>query len=644
MSESLLVVGLIVPGVAAMFGIGALIGTGVMEFSSAFLWTTLGAIAGDGVSFWIGRLFSSKIEKIWPFVKKPELLENTRQFFLRHGAKSILFGRFVGPVRPIIPAVAGMMNMPGMRFMTVNVASAIVWAPVVLVPGIIFGTSIGIASDVTGRLALIIVIMVLSLWVSYWLAKKTTTAMSPWIASKIDSVYQWSIRHPRVGKMSKQLLDPDYTPGIALFWWLCCLLFFSSIFIWGIHALTVSEEGVFFDQSIFNFLQQARWPRLDKFLIGIYQLGDRVVLAAIVLGFVFIHWKHSDWRMLRYWSLLLGFGYFAYLFLDAVFEISRPLVLDGPGFQENFPAWHAIMPVLVYGFVVIIFSERLSARIRAFLYFIYIILLFMLALSGLVLGGFWFSDVMVGYSFGIAWILVVALVLRRRAHEKIDVKKTGIVTVGIFFGIYTLNLFFQYESDARRFVYEESHIIVSESDWTHRFWRNISPAYRFDLFGRAKQPLTFQWAGSTEEIDKILLTNGWEETLDFNFVNVLRFLAPQIPLKEQSVIPNLYQGREEIRVFRFGKDSDVNSETLIRIWPTQYKLNNGKHIFVGTIEKVEKQIMGFFARRKIVGAFLDPLSYSFTEHVDMMNRVQREQNEFIARDSWDGSVILLGLH
>jgi len=67
-----------------------------------------------------------------------------------------LFGRFVGPVRPVIPAVAGMMQMPAGRFLAVNVASALVWAPAYLLPGIAFGASLELAAEVAGRLAVLV--------------------------------------------------------------------------------------------------------------------------------------------------------------------------------------------------------------------------------------------------------------------------------------------------------------------------------------------------------------------------------------------------------------------------------------------------------------------------------------------------------
>ena len=69
------------------------------------------------------------------------------RFFEKYGGKSVAFGRFVGPMRAVIPLVAGMMGMPTGRFLAANILSAIVWAPVYLLPGIVFGASLELAAE-----------------------------------------------------------------------------------------------------------------------------------------------------------------------------------------------------------------------------------------------------------------------------------------------------------------------------------------------------------------------------------------------------------------------------------------------------------------------------------------------------------------
>ena len=63
-----------------------------------------------------------------------EIASRLRGIVQRYGGKSVAFGRFFGPVRAVIPLVAGMMNMPPWRFVVANVVSALAWAPAYLLP------------------------------------------------------------------------------------------------------------------------------------------------------------------------------------------------------------------------------------------------------------------------------------------------------------------------------------------------------------------------------------------------------------------------------------------------------------------------------------------------------------------------------
>jgi len=136
--ESLFIVGLLLPGVALLFAAAVLAGQGAMG-----LWTLLfagwaGAVVGDGVSFIIGQRSQCLCHR-WPLDRYASLLDRGKIFFERYGVLSIALGRFIGPVRPVIPAVAGLLKMPTAAFYLINALSALLWAPVYLVPGYSLG-------------------------------------------------------------------------------------------------------------------------------------------------------------------------------------------------------------------------------------------------------------------------------------------------------------------------------------------------------------------------------------------------------------------------------------------------------------------------------------------------------------------------
>ncbi len=138
-AESLAVVGVVVPGVMIMLGAGALIATGDLQFWPTCLSAVAGAIAGDGLSYWIGHRYRDRIRSAWPFCRHPEQLDRGIAFFERHGAKSVVLGRFFGPVRAMVPLVAGIMRMAPRQFLVANIGSALAWAPAYLAPGVKMG-------------------------------------------------------------------------------------------------------------------------------------------------------------------------------------------------------------------------------------------------------------------------------------------------------------------------------------------------------------------------------------------------------------------------------------------------------------------------------------------------------------------------
>jgi undecaprenyl-diphosphatase len=146
LAESLAIVGVLVPGVIVLLGAGALIGTGILDFWSIAAWAAAGAIVGDGLSYWLGHHFDYLTERWRWFRLHPDHLDKGIRFFQEYGAISIALGRFFGPIRAVVPLVAGLMRMSPQRFFVANVLSALVWAPAYLAPGILLG-EIGSGDD-----------------------------------------------------------------------------------------------------------------------------------------------------------------------------------------------------------------------------------------------------------------------------------------------------------------------------------------------------------------------------------------------------------------------------------------------------------------------------------------------------------------
>lgn len=141
--ESLAIVGLFIPATAVMLAIGGLLGTGTLDLWPIILWSMGGAVAGDWVSYWMGRRIGPSVYRRWPLNKHRPMVARARLFFRRYGFTAVFLGRFLGPIRATIPLVAGVMEMKKRPFQIANILSAIVWVPLMFAPGYLAANSIG---------------------------------------------------------------------------------------------------------------------------------------------------------------------------------------------------------------------------------------------------------------------------------------------------------------------------------------------------------------------------------------------------------------------------------------------------------------------------------------------------------------------
>jgi membrane protein DedA with SNARE-associated domain len=135
--ESLAFVSLLLPATAILLGVGGLIGAADIAFWPIWWAAALGAAMGDWLSYWLGCRYSYAIAHIWPLSRRPDLLPRGQAFFTKWGTLGVFVGRFFGPLRSIMPLVAGICAMRQVPFQIANIGSAIIWATGVLTPGVV---------------------------------------------------------------------------------------------------------------------------------------------------------------------------------------------------------------------------------------------------------------------------------------------------------------------------------------------------------------------------------------------------------------------------------------------------------------------------------------------------------------------------
>jgi len=134
-AESIALVSLFVPSSILFVAIGGLLSAAGGSFWSACLAGAAGAFLGDLVSYGFGRIFKEDVPRVWPFSRNPLWLPRAAAFFERWGLLGLVFGKFMGFLRPFLPVVAGTVRMPWVPFLIGSAVSSLLWAAVFLVPG-----------------------------------------------------------------------------------------------------------------------------------------------------------------------------------------------------------------------------------------------------------------------------------------------------------------------------------------------------------------------------------------------------------------------------------------------------------------------------------------------------------------------------
>lgn len=400
--ESLAIAGLIVPGVALLFAIAVLAGKTGMPVWSALGWAAAGAIVGDNVSFWIGRAFTGHLHRVWPFSRHPAVLDRGERFFRKHGGKSVVLGRFVGPIRPVIPLVAGAFGMSGNRFLVFNLTSALAWAPVYVLPGFLVGSAIARQIQLPPHLYPVLGIGGAILAALYLLFFRLQ-----WELDSRSRIYvrarAWMTRYNATHRFWRLLSSqrPDSGGEFPLASLALAVGAAVMFIIWATMTVTTDLLDPLNQQTL-TFFSTLRHPLFDPLAVGITLLGNTAVMAfstgVVTLLLAFRGYYAAALHVLAacvitfalVWSLKYGL------------DILRPQVDLHPPQSGAFPSGHATGMTVLAGLSASFIAREVRSRLRWQVYSLFSIPILLVAISRLYLGVHWLTDVVGGILLGLS--------------------------------------------------------------------------------------------------------------------------------------------------------------------------------------------------------------------------------------------------
>lgn len=582
--EAVFVVGIVIPGALILFGFGALVALGVMDFWVCVLMAATGAVLGDLLTYWIGRRYGPALFSIPLLARYPEALARGQRFFQRHGGKSVILGRIIGPTRPLMPAIAGAYGMRLPVFLGFDLVGALAFAVIYTLPGVVFGASLSLAAEVATRMVVMLLAVVLGLWLIAWAVGRGVVYVQGHAEQWVVGLLDWSRRHRRLGRLGSWLADPSQpeTPALAI---LALILLLGGWLVmslwWGIGAIYPAAH----DALTYQALRDLYTPIAGYIATAIALLGEAPVYLPVALATALILAWRRRLRAGWHWLAAVGFGAVISVSLYYLLPLPDPQRYFGGEAANRFSGRDLVLATVIYGFIPVLLSTRRRTAVRAWLYGVSISVLALIVAAQLYLGIQWLSVALFSVTLGAIWVTVLAIGYKRHRAERIIARHLLWPVLLVFAA--AAGFSWQQRLDLRVARYAPSQPLESMpiSAWWLQGY-SLLPAYRTDISGRLEQPLNLQWAGSLAQIESTLRDAGWTSPVPMTWANSLRWLTATTPISTLPILPQVHAGKHQSLIL--SHEIDAEQQWVIRLWATHWNLN-GLPLWIGTVSRQRTQ-------------------------------------------------------
>ncbi len=598
-AESVAIVGTIIPGSITMTAIGTLAGAGVIPLYQTIIWAILGAVLGDSISYWLGYYFKDRLRNSWPFKNNPTVLEKGETFVHRYGVMSVFIGRFVGPVRALVPLVAGMLGMKPVQFTVANVTSAIGWAPAYMLPGILLGAaSLELPPDIALHailtLFLILLFIVLCIWIIYKLLQLINYQTEQFLISMWEKLKK--SRRFRVTTVILNHHDAREHHGqlTMAFYFLVTSLLFIAL---ALYVKCVGPQNIFINNVVFHFFRSIRSPLADNTIISLTLLGQKEIILPVLLVF-FIWLLFSSRVRTAFHILALGILAAGSVFvIKYLVESVRPWGIFHNAETYSMPSGHATLTATVYMGIAFMIAIPLSPKYRKYIYYPAALLVFAVGVSRLYLGAHWFTDVLAAWLLSAAVLLLVIVSYNRQYEKPLQLRYVSLVCLIafiFFYGLYYHRHITQLQINYTQIDWPVKKI--SRSEW----WKSDDdiPVFRVSLFGIPSEHINIEWAGNLDDIRSSLLKNGWVKPPARDWISTLhRVTGIQSAAYLPMVSPEYLDKRPELILVK--RENDIETSLVIRLWASNRMLmKTNTPLWVGTLGIIPRSYNWIFHKHR----------------------------------------------
>lgn len=611
LADAVFLLGAVVPAAMVLFCMGALVALDTLQLWPTVLVAAGGALAGDGLSFALGRHYGERLFDSPRLKRYPEFVARGRSFFARHGGKGVMLARFLGPVRSITPALAGASNMSVWLFLAVDFTAAVIWALVYLVPGVVFGASLGLAAEVAARLVGLMVLSVVLIVLGIWSVRAAIAVFNRnaerWVVQLLD----WSRRHRHLGRFGPGLADPDQPETPALIAVALMLLTGASAWLIVFGGAGWRDYPGPLDALVHQTLADLSTPWGTALAQAVVRLGEWPVygtVATAVLGSLI--WRRRLGAA-AHWIAALIFGVGVTVLLSFAPLLPPPNVFFGAVLADAAAPRDLLLSTVIYGTTATLFATLRPVRVRSIAYGLASALVLLLALAKLVLAQDWLSYNVFAVVLGALWAGALALGYRGHRPERmfagsfvLPVGVSFVIAIGMSWGV----------DRATPLPAEPTTIReMSIEQWWAGGWQTL-PMARQDLRGRSLRLFDLQWAAPIETVESELRATRWAPLPPFSTYDALRWLTETTPIYELPVLPQVHAGNHARLTLRQGLDSE--RQGLVRLWDSQLRVRTQDGlvpVWLGTVAEQQARTYYKLFRYPVAepeGAMLPPIPAS----------------------------------
>lgn len=419
--------------------------------------------------------------------------------------------------------------------------------------------------------------------------------------AKNEYIIHWRKKHPAIFSFIEKrlsLANPYgvyFSVGIALS--VIALLYFFAF----TQDILAKDPFIEADVRLMNLVADLRSVAAAKFFLLFTYLGNWQfiislgVIAAVALALL------KEKRKLTFLIIGVAGGELFYTAFKLLLHRTRPdigfsLILRN-GYA--FPSGHAVMSLIFYGMIGYGFFKILKNRwLKLPLIILATVLIFLIGFSRIYLGAHWVSDILAGWAFGIAFLVLLITFFKQRERFKPETKNKSILSkklvlvIAVFLlileGVFFYYFYVKHPLIESKKYQLETVIIPASSNFQTVVLADNFPKFSETITGEKMEPISFIMVGSKEQIIQIFQKSGWLAADEPDRLKNLYHLAIAAifnqPYPAAPVTPSFLDAQPNIIAFEKPTAANtVRQRHHIRFWLTNFQWGgDGVSVWVAT--------------------------------------------------------------